>query len=318
MTLNATVRRGYPAPPRRQRPCRLRRKSAKCDNDRKTRAPRSTRAKWRTPAAGLSRNSGSLWALPSNSRSSSTAKRSSASPSHFLSRKAARCSSGRSAACWKSASTASGDGSGMFLDLREPFHEPRADVPPVPVERALRHAEHRCRLVHRQAGEVAEQDYLKLERVALRVHSMLRERQALPRRAAPGRASLVQLFAGCPPPCFAASLRRIAPRGCLASPGLRRRRSAGGLRRSGHSRQQFEIGLVNQRGGRERLALRLSGHACPGELVQFGIHQRQQLVGAGRQIEPPEAPSRRGSRPRETPSSPKNKSREHRKSFSRS
>jgi hypothetical protein len=41
------------------------------------------------------------------------------------------------------------------LGLAERLHEPRPDVAPVPVERALGQPEDRRGLVHRQAGEIA-------------------------------------------------------------------------------------------------------------------------------------------------------------------
>src|SRR5262249_25389149 len=149
---------------------------------------------------GLRKNSGALRALAPKWRSSSTAARRSGSPAHCSSRNAPRRSGARSAACWNKSSTASGDGSGMSPPfsglLAQPLHQPRPDVPPVPVERALGQPEDRRGLVPGQAGEIAQQDDLGLERVAgLEFLQGLVDREHVVRGRLEDGAGLVQLFA---------------------------------------------------------------------------------------------------------------------------
>src|SRR5215813_362428 len=95
--------------------------------------------------------------------------------------------------------------------LAEPLHQPGADVAPVPVQRALSQAENRRGLIHRQAGEIAQEDDLALERVELfEFPKRLVDREHVVRGRLHHSAGVVQLLAAPAAaalrPCLAARL----------------------------------------------------------------------------------------------------------------
>ena len=142
------------------------------------------------------------------------------------------------------------------LGLAEPLHEPRPDVAPVPVERALGQPEDRRGLVHRQAGEVAQQDDLGLERVArFEFLERLVDREHVVRGRLEDGARLVQLLA--------------LPAAALLRPGLAAR--------------LFDQDVAHgSRGGEEEVLPAFPGHvAFAGDAQVDLVDQRRRLSGSG-------------------------------------
>src|SRR5206468_1078204 len=99
---------------------------------------------------------------------------------------------------------------------------PRPNVAPVAVQRALGQTEHRGGLVHRQAGEVAQEDDLGLEGVTpFQLRERLVDREYIVRGRLDDGAGLVQLLpapvAAPPPP----GGPRLAPPAAPRTPGSR-------------------------------------------------------------------------------------------------
>src|SRR4051812_33418304 len=100
--------------------------------------------------------------------SSSTSRRSSASPSHALSRNVSRSPDGQSTAAWNTASIRRHRSGFIRLALADGAVEPCLRRAPLALDRSRRDAEHGGDLLGREAAEELHLDDLALARVHLR------------------------------------------------------------------------------------------------------------------------------------------------------
>ena len=145
---------------------------------------------------------------------------------------------------------------------------------------------HRGRgLLHRQTGEIAEFDEIRLGR---RLDGQLGQASSKAKRSSDGAPEMEHASSkstrGRSPPCLIRCLRRAV------STKIRRMASAAAAKKWPRLFQccalvdvdQPEIGLVHQGRGLQRLPRLLLGQFLRGQLPQFVVDQRQKLLGGSR------------------------------------
>ncbi len=163
----------------------------------------------------------------------------------------------------------------VTLPLAESLHQPGTEISPLPVQGAFGQPQDGGGLIHGQAGEIAQEYDLGLERVGgLKFLECLVDREhVIGGRLEPGAcivkfltlASAALSWAGLAPRLFDENVVHGSSGGKKEMPSTFPGQTAAG--------GDPQIGFMNQRGGLERLARSLPRHASTREMMELGVNQ---------------------------------------------